>query len=49
MIPTVIAPLHACAEGRQSVALAEWGSSDLISNQVDMIIRVQKHIFASLK
>ena len=41
MIPTVIAPhpqpLPASGEGRQSVALAGWGSSGLISNQADMI------------
>ncbi|PHM07807.1 hypothetical protein CK516_24710 [Nostoc sp. 'Peltigera malacea cyanobiont' DB3992] len=30
-------PLPALREGRQSVALAEWGSSGLISNQADMI------------
>ena len=31
-------PLPACGEGRQSVALAGWGSSDLVSNQADMIL-----------
>ena len=30
-------PLPASGEGRQSVALAGWGSSGLISNQADMI------------
>jgi hypothetical protein len=30
-------PLPACGEGRQSVALAGWGSSGLISNEPDMI------------
>ena len=42
MIPTVIAPhpqpLRALREGRQSVALAGWGSLGLISNQADMIL-----------
>jgi hypothetical protein len=31
-------PLPACGEGRQSVALAGWGSWVLISNQADMIL-----------
>ncbi len=31
-------PLPAGSEGRQSVALALWGFSDLISNQTDMIL-----------
>jgi hypothetical protein len=43
MIPKVIAPhpqpLPALREGRQSVALAGWGSWGLISNQADMILR----------
>jgi len=30
-------PLPAGGEGRQSIALAGWGSSGLISNQGDMI------------
>ncbi|WP_334823673.1 hypothetical protein, partial [Nostoc sp.] len=30
-------PLPAGGEGRQSIALAGWGSSGLISNQADMI------------
>ncbi|QSJ14728.1 hypothetical protein JYQ62_22860 [Nostoc sp. UHCC 0702] len=42
MIPTVIAPhpqpLPVHGEGRQSIALAGWGSSGLISNQADMIL-----------
>ena len=38
MIPTVVAPLPALREGRQSYALAGWGSSGLISNQADMIL-----------
>ncbi|AVH66619.1 hypothetical protein NPM_5163 [Nostoc sp. 'Peltigera membranacea cyanobiont' N6] len=42
MIPTVIAPhpqpLPAGGEGRQSIALAGWGSSSLISNQAEMIL-----------
>ncbi len=42
MIPTVIAPhpqpLPACGEGRQSAALAGWGSWGLVSNQADMIL-----------
>ena len=41
MIPTGIAPhpqpLPACGEGRQSAALAGWGSWGLVSNQADMI------------
>ncbi|MBW4475638.1 MAG: hypothetical protein KME54_01895 [Tolypothrix brevis GSE-NOS-MK-07-07A] len=42
MIPIVIAPhpdqpLPAGGEGRQSVALAGWGSWRLVSNQLDMI------------
>ncbi len=42
MIPTVIAPHPLIpspnlGEGRQSVALALWGFSGLISNQADMI------------
>ena len=37
MIPIVIAPLPAGGEGRQSIALAGWGSSSLKSNQADMI------------
>ena len=45
MIPTVIAPLPALREGRQSVALAGWGSSGLISNQADMILlRASNHL-----
>jgi hypothetical protein len=40
MIPTVIAPLSVLREGRQSVALAEWGSWDLVSNQADMILHI---------
>ncbi|MBD2605629.1 hypothetical protein H6G81_14100 [Scytonema hofmannii FACHB-248] len=44
MIPIVIAPhpdqpLPACGEGRQSVALAGWGSPGLVSNQADIILR----------
>jgi hypothetical protein len=43
MLTTVITPhpqpLPACGEGRQSVALAGWGSSGLISNQADMILQ----------
>ena len=31
-------PLPASGEGRQSIALAGWGSSGLISNQPDMIL-----------
>ncbi len=31
-------PLPAGSEGRQSVAFALWGFSDLISNQTDMIL-----------
>ena len=42
MIPTIVAPnpqpLPACGEGRQSVALAGWGSWGFISNQADMIL-----------
>ncbi|WP_334824361.1 hypothetical protein [Nostoc sp.] len=42
MIPTVIAPhpqpLTAGGEGRQSVALAGWGSWGFTSNQADMIL-----------
>ena len=42
MLTTVITsypqPLPDLREGRQSVALALWGSSDLISNQADMIL-----------
>ena len=30
-------PLPALREGRQSIALAGWGDSGLISNQADMI------------
>ncbi|MEH2086076.1 hypothetical protein [Nostoc sp.] len=49
MIPTVIAPhpqpLPACGEGRQSVALAGWGSWVLISNQADMISLNLKKFF----
>jgi hypothetical protein len=30
-------PLRVLRQGRQSVALAGWGSSDLVSNQTDMI------------
>jgi hypothetical protein len=41
MIPTVIAPhpqpLPAGGEGRQSAALAGWGSWGLVSNQADII------------
>ncbi len=33
-------PLPAGGEGRQSTALALWGSSGLISNQADMILSV---------
>ena len=42
MLTTVITPhpqpLPASGEGRQSVALAGWGSLGLISNQADMIL-----------
>ncbi len=31
-------PLPKSGEGRQSTALAGWGSSGLISNQADMIL-----------
>jgi hypothetical protein len=42
MIPIVTAPhpdqpLPACGEGRQSKALAGWGSAGLVGNQADMI------------
>ncbi len=57
MIPTVVAPhtpdaplnpLPALREGRQSVALAGWGSSGLISNQADMILTMNKLSFQVL-
>uniref|UniRef100_UPI001F365DFA hypothetical protein n=1 Tax=Hassallia byssoidea TaxID=482630 RepID=UPI001F365DFA len=31
-------PLPACGEGRQSIALAGWGSLGLVSDQADMIL-----------
>ncbi len=34
---TCVYTVAACGEGRQSTALAGWGSPDLISNQADMI------------
>ncbi|OUL29260.1 hypothetical protein, partial [Nostoc sp. 106C] len=38
-------PLPACGEGRQSAALAGWGSSGLVSNQPDMILQTHEHSF----
>jgi hypothetical protein len=35
-------PLPASGEGRQSVALAGWGSWGLVSSQADMILLVKK-------
>ena len=40
-------PLWGLGAGRQSIALAGWGSSGLISNLADMILIKQRQKFAN--